>query len=71
MTAMLTTILCLILILAVVGVGGFIVALKLGIIVQQAAKPRTLIPRTTRSTRGAKCVPRKGVVTENLSDDVA
>ncbi len=42
MSAMLTTILCLILLLAVIGVAGFVVALKLGVIVQQAAKPTHL-----------------------------
>ncbi|GIW02993.1 hypothetical protein [Roseiflexus sp.] len=42
MGEILATVLCLILVLAVVGVSGFIVALKLGIIVQQAAKPTHL-----------------------------
>lgn len=42
MSAIFTTILCLILLLVVVGVAGFIVALKLGVIVHQATKPTHL-----------------------------
>ncbi len=60
MTAMLTTILCLILILAVVGVGGFIVALKLGVIVQQAAKPTHLDTANYTLDQGREVRPEEG-----------
>ena len=59
MSSILLGVLCLIVVLAAIGAVGFVVALKMGVIVHQATKPTHLIPATTPMTRGVKCDLRK------------
>lgn len=59
MSAMLKTVLCLILLLVVVGVSGFVVALKLGVIVQQAAKPTHLDTANYTLNQGREVRPEE------------
>jgi hypothetical protein len=59
-SSILLGVLCLIVFLAAIGAVGFVVALKMGVIVHQATKPAHIwIPATTPLTRGAKCDLRR------------
>lgn len=59
MSSILLTILCLILILAVIGVAGFIVALKMGVIVHQATKPAHLDTSNYTLNQGREVRPEE------------
>ena len=59
MSSILLGILCLIVILAVIGAVGFVVALKMGVIVHQATKPTHLDTGNYTLIRGAKCDLRR------------